>query len=446
MTWNVNGLTRRYARELACDREAARGLADLVRVSPLPYMFSERLHNRPTFLEAAEVHRLEADVTALYDLLVTLPDRLFDGDLHRFGEAVGFSPTQMRLGLRTAPSWPPPFVARADLYRDSTGFKLLELNLTSALGGFQTFDVARHLLRADILRTFAEREGLTCADPMPVLADMLRRRHRDPVVALADWPSAYPEWEPMLKDMGRRFGELGIDARACHVGQLRAGASGLTLDGAHVDTVFRYFDMSQASSGDEALELIEPIARACESGQAELFLPLTAPLLCNKQVLVMLSDERHRHLFSDGELALIDRLLPWTRELRDGPVHVDGTVADLREVCLASRDSLVIKPGYLYGGEGVVTGWTVDDERWRAALDRAWNGPFVVQRRVVPLPEPFADFDSGELVPWLVLWGVFVLDGRYAGCYQRFDPSLDAGVVSLHSGAWLGTTLHRRDA
>ena len=367
----MNQLTRRYVEQLAVDRTAARSLTDLVRVSPLPFMFSERVHNRPSFLERAEVEQLEADVSALYDVLVTLPERLFQGDLDRFGQVVGFGPMQLRLAQRTARSWPPPLVARADLYRAWDGFKLLELNLSSALGGFQVADVAQHLLRADILRSFAERERLTCADPMPMLADLLRRRHPDPVVALADWPTAYPEWEPMLKDMSRRFAELGIDARACHVGQLRSGDGGLTLDGDAVDIVFRYFDLAQATSGAEALELIEPVARAGESGRAEMFIPLTAPLLGTKQTLVLLSDERQRDAFSDAELALIDRLLPWTRELRDGPVHVDGKVVDLRRFCLRERDNLILKPGYLYGGQGLGPGWTVDDERWRAAVDSA---------------------------------------------------------------------------
>jgi hypothetical protein len=445
MNWRVSPLTRRYLDELAGDPEAARGLADLVRVSPLPMPFAARLLTRPAFLEGSERRDLEADLLGIHDLLTSLPERLFDGDVERYCLAVGFDPELIRLALRTSAEWPPPLVGRADLYRDGTGFKLLEWNFGSALGGFQIGEVNRLMLRADVVRAFVERERLTYVDTMPLLADVLRRRHHrgsTPVVVLADWPDAFPHWEPMLKGMAAQFHELGIDARPCHVGQLRATRDGLTLDGTRVDTVFRFFGLAQAGRDPEALALVEPMVRACERGQVELYTPLTTTLPASKRALTLLSDERHRSAFSSAERALIDRFLPWTRDLRDGPVHVDGTTVDLRELCLQSKDSLVLKPGHLWGGVGVVPGWTVGEREWRAAIDEAWDRPFVVQRRVVPTPEPFPDLDTGELEPWLVLFGVFVVDRDYGGCFIRCSRNLDVGVVAFEFGAWVGTCFH----
>lgn len=438
----MNALTHRYLDELARDPEGARGLAGLVGDSPLPFPFAERLLARPSFLEGSELRQIEADILGVYDLLTSLPERLFAGDVERFGHAVGFDPAQTRTALRSAAEWPPPLVARADLYRDGAGFKLLELNLGSALGGFHVADVNRLLLRADLMRNFADRERLAFVDTMPLLADLLRRRHPSPVVALADWPDTYQVWEPSLRAMAEQFGELGIDARPCEIGELRANGGGLTLAGAHVDVVFRYFALAQATAEPEGRELFEPLARACERGQVELFTPLTTTLLASKQALVLLSDERHRPAFSGAELALIDRCLPWTRQLRDGAVHVDGVRVDLHDHCLESRDTLILKPGYLYSGHGVVAGWAVGDREWRAAIDDAWNGPFVVQRRVVPSPEPFPDPETGELRPWVVVWGVFVAGRRYGGCFNRCSPNLDDGVVNLDAGAWVATCFH----
>ena len=443
--WAVNDLTRRYLDELARDPEAARRLADLLRVSPLPMPFAERLLTRPAFLEGGERRQLEADLLGIYDLLTSLPERLFDGDVERYCLAVGFDPAHVRLARRTSAEWPPPLVGRADLYRDREGYKLLEVNLGSAMGGFQIAEVNRLMLRAEVVRAFVERERLSYTDTMPLLADMVRRRHHrgaSPVVALADWPDAFPYWEPMLRGMAAQFQELGLDARPCHLGQLRAAGGGLALDGVPVDVVFRYFGLAQAARDAEALALVEPLVSACERGQVELFTPLTTTLPASKRALALLSEERHRDAFSGAEQALIDRFLPWTRDLQDGSVHVDGTVVELRDYCLQCRDSLILKPGHLWGGVGVVPGWTVGEREWKAALDEAWNGPFVVQRRVLPAPEPFLDVDTGELEPWLVLFGVFVADRDYGGCFIRCSRNLDEGVVAFDHGAWVGTCFH----
>ena len=443
MSWDVNRLTGRYLDELARDAEAALRISDLVRVSPLPFIFNGPLLTRPGFLEAADVRQLGADVLGLYRILVTLPDRLFGGDVDRYGRAVGFQPAQVRLGLRTAGEWPPAPLMRGDLYHDGTGFKLLELNLSSALGGFQLGLVNRLMLQSELIRGFVEREGLCYADPMRKLAALLHRRYaRGTVIALADWPAAYPVWGPLLEAMTVQLHELDIEARACHVGQLRAGSRGLTLDGEHVDVVFRYFNLSQVTADAESLALFEPLVSAYERGLVDLFMPLTSPLLATKRALVLLSDERHRAAFSTDELALVDRLLPWTRELRDGQVHFEGNAVDLRELCHRSREHLVVKPGYESGGHGTVCGWTVDGGEWAAALDRAWDGPFVVQRRVVPTPQPFPNLDTGEVEPWLALWGAYVIDGEFGGGLLRCSRNLDTGVVSMEAGAWMGSSFY----
>ena len=444
--WAVNELTRRYLYVLARDPEAARGLAEMLRVSPLPMPFAERLLTRPAFLDGPERGQLEADLTGVYDLVTSLPERLFDGDVERYCLAVGFDPALVRLARRTSPEWPPPLVGRADLYRDGTGYKLLEVNLGSAMGGFQIAEVNRLMLQSAVVRAFVEREGLGYTDTMALLADMVRRRAgrgASPVVVLADWPDAFAYWEPMLRGMAARFQELGLDARPCHVGQLRTGAGGgLTLDGVRVDVVFRYFGLAQAARDAESLALVEPLVSACERGEVDLFTPLSTTLPASKRALSILSDERHRDAFSDAERALCDRFLPWTRDVRDGPVHIDGTVVDLRELCLQERERLILKPGHLWGGVGVVPGWTTGEREWRAALDEAWNGPFVVQRRVLPSPEPFLDVETGELEPWLVLFGVFLVDRDYGGCFIRCSRNMDEGIVAFDHGAWVGTCFH----
>ena len=136
----------------------------------------------------------------------------------------------------------------------------------------------------------------------------------------------------------------------------------------------------------------------------------------------MLSDEANRHLLGAAELASLDRILPWTRMVRDGCVTVDGETVDFREYAAGQRKNLVLKPTMMHGGLGVVLGWTVDDEEWGRHIAAAVDGPYVLQRRIRAEPEPFP---VGEGVqPMLLNWGVFTVSRGYGGAIVRGSTDL----------------------
>lgn len=443
-----DALTRRYLDEVAARPDTLPLLTRLSEGSPLlqviPYY--SRLLLRPMLLSAEEKAGLERDLLGVHRMLASLPERLFGGDLRRYGEGVGLGPAETDLAVRMAAPWPPPLVARGDLYRGAEGFKLLELNVGSPVGGLQCAEINRVMLRADVVRAFAERERLRYADALVIVAELLRRLHPaaggGPVVALAEWPASFATWEPMLRAFATQLGELGFDFRPCHVGQLRERGGRLTLDGSPVDVVFRHFTTSEVMETPGGLDLVEPLVRAHLSGATPMFVPLSTQLLGNKMALAMLSDERYRDSFTAEELALVDRFLPWTRRLGERRVHYRGDEVDLLELCRGAKDRLVLKAGGLFGGHGVHTGWTTSEREWADALDAARGGSYVVQERIVPAIEPVPNA-AGELEPWITNWGVFLTEAGFAGCYLRASPRPDDGVVNLTNGASNGTVFYQ---
>ena len=184
----------------------------------------------------------------------------------------------------------------------------------------------------------------------------------------------------------------------------------------------------------EADELADPLLRAAERGEVVLFAPMDAELYGSKGALALLSDEANRHLFSGTELASLDRVLPWTRMVRPGPVTVGGGgQADMTEYALAEREHLVLKPTALHSGAGVIQGWLTGPDEWRRQLTGAMNGPYVLQRRVLPLAEPFPA-ESGPR-PWVLWWGTFLGTAGYGGAIVRGSTDPDAGIKSMPHGA-----------
>lgn len=445
-----NDTTRRYRARVPAGTAAAARCAE----SPLlRTAYGSRFLTRPVFLDADERAGLSDDLNRLFDLLVSLPDRLFGGDLRQFAAAVGMAPVQADAVLRGAAlASGPARLGRADLYREPDGFRLLELNLGSALGGFENAEINRAVLTDLPHARFAETERLAYVDTLRAITDTMLAACADldapsrPVVALVDWPSSFQTLAPRLRFMADLLAPLGVDAVACHIGELEDRAGGLYVHGRRIDIVYRFFLVEDLLDGQEAPVAVARVLDAAERGAVRLFASLDAELYGSKGCLALLSDERNRPAFSAAENAFTDRFLPWTRALRDGSAHVAGTVVDLVPYVLEHQHDLVLKPTLLHGGIGVVPGWTATRDEWATHVREAVGGPFVVQRRVRPVAESFPPEDGVTAPEKLVLnWGVFLTRAGYGGAIVRGSADPDVGIVSMAGGARVGCCFHPAD-
>jgi hypothetical protein len=206
-----------------------------------------------------------------------------------------------------------------------------------------------------------------------------------------------------------------------------------------VDVIYRVF-MIQNLLEPDGPALIDPILRAAERGEVKLFTPMHAQLYSSKGALALLSDEANRSLCTAAELASLDRLLPWTRMLRPGPVTVDGERVDLLDYATGHRADLLIKPTARHGGQGIVTGWRTGAEEWDQHLRAALGGPFVLQRRVRPEPEEFPGPGGPE--PWVLTWGAYLGRRGYAGMWVRGEADPDTSGVNMATGAFATCCFH----
>ncbi|MDQ0786679.1 hypothetical protein [Streptomyces sp. B3I8] len=409
-----------------------------------------RFLSRPLFLEQSCLSRLMADLDSLYEALTALPDRAYGGDVAAFGKAVGLTDVQVSAALRSRGT-SVSRQGRADLCASPAGFRLMEFNLNSALGGRDNAELCRALLDHPLLREFAEEHHLGYVDTMREEIRNLRSEtgwegNESPVVAMVDWPSSYLSLSPYLRAYCDRLRELGLDVRPCHLGQLVYREGRVWHDDRVIDVVLRTFLIEDLLESPGAPALLDPLLGAVEKGQVKIFTPLDSDLYASKGALAMLSDDRNRHLFSEDELAGIDRLLPWTRMMRPGPTGLeDGRRVDLLDYALQNREDLVLKPTSLTAGSGVVLGWDADttEEAWRSHLTAALNGPYVIQRRIRTRPELFPD-EKGETNPWSVVWGVFTGAHGFGGAACR-GVRCDSGssVVNVAGGAAYAAVLCR---
>jgi glutathionylspermidine synthase len=433
-----NAITERYLAEIARRGVPAGELPELAQRSfeLKRTTFMGRCLTRPSFLDHASATQLDVDLKNLHTMLTSLPDRLFSGDVAAFARAVRMTEAQLGAIMRNQEQ-PPTGLARADFYLEHDQFKVMEVNYGSTVGGVDNVLLNRAFLTHPVVADFVAANNLSYVDTLDELAQALRRESGlsaddRPYVVAADWPASFAEIEPWLTYSAEQMRPYGIDMSACHVGQLEVKGGRVWFDGRPVDVVFRLF-MIEDLLDPAGPELIDPVLRAAERGEVKIFTPLHTELYGSKSALAMLSDEQNRHLYSAAELATIDRIMPWTRMVRPGPVTVAGAQVDLVEYALEQRADLVLKPTAMHGGIGVVLGWLVTPDEWQSQLKSALDGPYVLQRRILAEPELFPA--EGGLEPWVLTWAAFIANGRHAGMFIRGSADASGAVVNMATGA-----------
>lgn len=456
-------LTRRCLDRLASPAFDAEDLLARIRASEfLLAAYGDRYVTRPAFLEAGRVRGLESDLNQIFALLTSLPRRLSGGGLstgglstgglRALGRAAGMTPYQIDAVERTADDTQVP-LGRADLYAAASGFRLLEFNIVSAVGGLENAELNRVLLGDPVLAGFVAEAGLDYVDTMASVADVIKAECErgdagsTPVVVITDTPGNFAPFAKRFHYMAQIWSGMGLDCIACPLDRFEERSGRLFADGRQIDIVYRYFLMEDLLDPDSQ-RLIEPVLRIAEKGNVGLLSRMDAELYGSKAMLALLSDRTSRPAFSAAEEELIDRLLPRTRILRaSAGIGADGAAGspepDLIEYALASQHTVVLKPTLMHGGIGVVPGWSVSRERWEECLRACAGGPYVLQERVRPVTESFPVAGTpGAVEPLILNWGVFLAGGGYAGTFVRGAVDPDVGVLSRATGARVGCCFH----
>ncbi|MDQ7803619.1 hypothetical protein Q5425_07745 [Amycolatopsis sp. A133] len=398
-----------------------------------------RLLPRPIMVDEAGYRAFGRDLVTVFDLVTSLPRRVFDGDFDRFRTALGIDDRHAGFMCRLLGEGPPPLYGRADVYYDGSAFKLLEYNIGSALGGLDMVaSLPQAYLRVPAVAEFAAEHGLGHLDMGSDLAAALRNAGKtigagEPVVAILESPGGMTTYGRQRRSSAEMLVRNGIDCRAGEIGDLEFRGGKPYLDGTGVDVVLRYYGLEEMLARPDCDELLEPVFRAHEAGTVVVWTPTN--VFGNKGTLAMLSE--YAEVFTAAERAVIERVLPWSRMLgRPGAGPDTGRIED----CVQRQDDLVFKPTGLYGGQGVVIGREVDARTWRETLEAGSRTGSLVQEVVRPNLEPVIDPDTGARSEWYALWAAFMTPSGLSGGGIRAIPPGGTSVITMSNNASVRNT------
>jgi hypothetical protein len=391
---------------------------------------------RPLFVAEREIREFADDLQRLLEILLSLPDRMFGGDLDAARLVLGISDSHWA-AIRRFGEILPPLYGRADMYHDGTSFKLLEFNLGSEAGGWGLAgEIARATMEVDAFAGFARRNSLGYVHPARAAAQALRRfgaqvsAGREPVVALLEWRGGLRDYGAAHRNEQAALRWAGLDIRLAEISDVHERGGALYLGGTKIDVVYRAFVPDQIAEEPDGWDLVAPLLRAFRSGGTLLWTPLSSNMFANKACMALLSDPTRRRDLSEDECRLIDRVLPWTRLINTDVLKAD---TDLVDECVERREQLILKVNARGGGVGAVAGWETDDAAWRLALENSAAEGCIVQKRVFPRPELVVDPVSGETGEWHAAYGMFYTPQGCGGLFAKLVPAGSNGIISVLS-------------
>lgn len=321
-------------------------------------------------------------------------------------------------------------MARGDVIITAEGPKFIELNVGAGFGGMVQFEVHRRIWSQVAAET--GRQPLLGTDPYASLSRLIRRS----AVELGTAPSAV--FVNSGEDSGRPRAQIeaqlallaGHGIEAVNV-DFRSELEAWDL-ASYPLAIFQYSEREALDEGWSLSAIRDLTARGLRGIPSQ-----TARLLDSKKILALLSEGQP--WMSAHDVCLVQRVVPWTRIVRDAEVDWRGKRWALYDLLLARQEVFALKGSAGYSAKEVTFGHECDGDAWERLVRSAMETEYFVAQEVVDSVELAVDImydDAGstyELLGKLVV-NPFCIDGVATGCRARID-STEKRVISLKAGA-----------
>jgi hypothetical protein len=399
----------------------------------------------PLFVSTQLARRAATAARAMFDLLRRAPRRAFSSSPADLGRYYRIDEPEAALRALELGHDARDIIARADLAWQEAGFKLMELNCSGALGGWDSFVAADVILGVRDVNSFVQASHLKPHATHPLFEFLehaatvaastaaegplnlaVLHRSDDPIPEDAPAGRLFGFVEALYQDVLRRtLGRTGkLTIGSCDDVEIVEGAAMLRGERQHVLLEFSSSGMTATYEARLRAVPDRPRFRAFNG-------PETA-LVGDKRTMALVWRLHDQGLLGEEEARAVRSTLPWTALVGPGMVRRGDTEVDLLSLLGADQQRMVLKRGSSDSGRHVVIGAEATAESWASSVRLAREeGDWIVQELVPALALPLQHGEQGW-APHRMVWGAFVFGARDGGAYGRASP-VDTGMV-VNSG------------
>ena len=247
-----------------------------------------------------------------------------------------------------------------------------------------------------------------------------------PSIAIVDWPTVITGRDFEL--CAEYFREQGIQTVIADPREVEYRGGTVWVGDCPITLIYRRALLHELI--DRADE-VQPLFQAYRDGAVCMINSPRSKLLHKKTVFALLSEGALGIDLSASEQEVINRTIPWTRQMQATETRYQGASVDLYRLLRDEKDRFAVKPADEYGGKGVVLGWELDDEEWDRMLESAFEGEYIVQERVSVPNEVFPVWEDGlRMVPLWVDSNPLLFGGRMGAILTRMSGSALLNVTA----------------
>lgn len=330
--------------------------------------------------------------------------------------------------------------ARLDSFLTEGAYSFVELNGESPAGIAYADSASAIFQRLPVMQKFAERYNILPFEGSSKLLQVLLSSYeefiggskpdRSPVIAIVDLKGLPTQAEfELFRDY---FEDSGCNSVICSPDELEYYGDRLIYKGVDIDIVYKRLLVNEYLP---IMEKYPALLNAYRDGKICMVNSFRSKLIHKKAVFAVLTNEKYESLFSQPELEIIKRHVPWTRVFRQEKTINNNQQIDLVEWTRANAEKLVLKPNDDYGGHGIYIGWNSTPSEWDAAIQIALaDGDYLVQERVQTAKESFPML-FGEVGEWIMAEQLVDLDpllynGVVGSAFTRLSSSELANVTA----------------
>ncbi|MGH1386746.1 hypothetical protein [Kordia sp.] len=334
---------------------------------------------------------------------------------------------------------------RLDLMYSEGGFKLIEVNVGSTIGGWQ----------------------------VQVLEEMIRQYHpqlNDPVTASKyespDTQAVYIEFlvDSIMKHIKPTDSEANVFFGVGHIDSdenkkevlsffdnllnkelAKRGLKGRSHTGKYSSLVMKN---GRLYCGDKPMhsviafktEIDDPIPPDVFRAfiMDEIYFPdnLTHGMTEDKRNLEILRSLAEEKAFSEEDNALILNHIPWSSEIVHKQVQYAGKTQSVEDVLRTHKEQMVIKDAMGYQGIDVFVGKFATNEEWEKAIQLAFSEKNFLAQEFNESIDYLAPNLQKEWTDHKIVWGSFGFGDNYGGvCARVSEVKTDVGIINCARGA-----------
>lgn len=405
----------------------------------------------PAFADPHTASQLREAGTAVFDLIRSIPERLFDNDLERLSKYYNIPADTLKVYLE---DWNgnhlKTLIGRGDFIFSPSGLKCIEYNVSGGLGGWQVALLEPIYLQTPAVAAYLRESGLKVRNKN-LFASLFRHLA---VSALDKFTAPAIGYEVNIAiavmdfdSIKNSFQHVVTTANQIYAGVLsqldkRLKGEILFCDFHHLhkddDRLFCRANAKQVHALVEMNHGDDPpwILDVFKSGNLLLYDGPITRVFSDKEIFALLSEHQESDFFNAEEREAIRKYIPWTRRIVHGETCYENGKVTLKDIILSRKNDLVMKPMAGMGGEWVFIGRNTHEAEWRELVRIALrDGGWLIQELIESSTYMFQYGENG-MAEHHAVWGLFVFGSQYAGGFLRVMPEKDShGVINTKQGA-----------